>query len=340
MAKAATSRTRRSKPEVQKEFSKIVDEVAEEIENSDSKTVELARLRRTEIDEAVEGISVEGVVQNLSNLGLDISKALTEISGKLVTEVERLNSVREAVALQTKELERLHKIDISATAIDHLVQDYESQKQTLEAEISAQREAWSAEELQRAREQKEYDDNLKKQRQREAEDYEYKKILDRKKAQDKYEEETRLLEKKNKEKQDDIEKSWKQRETGLREKEEEWSHLRKEVDEFPARLKMESDLAVGSELKSAEQKFEHARILLNKESESEKRLAETRIKALQDTLARQTAEIEKLQTQVEEGKRQVQDIALKAIEGASGAQALSHIDKIAMEQAKTRAPQS
>jgi colicin import membrane protein len=340
MAKAATSRTRRSKPEVQKEFSKIVDEVAEEIENSDSKTVELARLRRTEIDEAVEGVSVEGVVQNLSNLGLDISKALTEISGKLVTEVERLNSVREAVALQTKELERLHKIDISATAIDHLVQDYESQKQTLEAEISAQREAWSAEELQRAREQKEYDDNLKKQRQREAEDYEYKKILDRKKAQDKYEEETRLLEKKNKEKQDDIEKSWKQRETGLREKEEEWSRLRKEVDEFPARLKMESDLAVGSELKSAEQKFEHARILLNKESESEKRLAETRIKALQDTLARQTAEIEKLQTQVEEGKRQVQDIALKAIEGASGAQALSHIDKIAMEQAKTRAPQS
>jgi hypothetical protein len=302
--------------------------------------VELARLRRTEIDEAVEGVSVEGVVQNLSNLGLDISKALTEISGKLVTEVERLNSVREAVALQTKELERLHKIDISATAIDHLVQDYESQKQTLEAEISAQREAWSAEELQRAREQKEYDDNLKKQRQREAEDYEYKKILDRKKAQDKYEEETRLLEKKNKEKQDDIEKSWKQRETGLREKEEEWSRLRKEVDEFPARLKIESDLAVGSELKSAEQKFEHARILLNKESESEKRLAETRIKALQDTLARQTAEIEKLQTQVEEGKRQVQDIALKAIEGASGAQALSHIDKIAMEQAKTRAPQS
>jgi hypothetical protein len=64
--------------------------------------------------------------------------------------VERLTSIREAVALQTKELERLHKIDIAATAIDHLVLDYQSQKQTLEAEISAQREAWSAEELQRA----------------------------------------------------------------------------------------------------------------------------------------------------------------------------------------------
>jgi hypothetical protein len=39
--------------------------------------------------------------------------------------------------------------------------------------------------------------------------------------------------------------------------------------------------------------------------------------------------------QVEDAKRQVQDIAIKAIEGASGP-GLSHIDKIAMEQAKTR----
>jgi colicin import membrane protein len=50
--------------------------------------------------------------------------------------------------------------------------------------------------------------------------------------------------------------------------------------------------------------------------------------------------LEKLQTQLEEAKKQVQDIAVKAIEGASGAQALSHINKIAMEQAKTRAPQT
>src|SRR5229473_2900046 len=117
MPRAVISRARRSKPEVEKEFSKVVDEAAEQKENTDSKTQELARLRQAEIQQAVEGISVEGVVQNLSNLVLD----------------------------------------------------YQSQKQTLETEISAQREAWSAEELQRVREQKEYEENLKKQRQREVE---------------------------------------------------------------------------------------------------------------------------------------------------------------------------
>ena len=40
--------------------------------------------------------------------------------------------------------------------------------------------------------------------------------------------------------------------------------------------------------------------------------------------------------QLAEAKQQVQDIALKAIEGASGARALSHINQIAMEQAKNR----
>ncbi len=340
MPKATTIRTRRSRPEVEKEFSKIVDEVAEHKESSDSKTEELARLRRAEIDQAVEGISVEGVVQKLSNLGLEISKALADISGKLIAEVERLTSTREAVALQTKELEQLHKIDIAATSIDHLIQDYKSQKQELEAEVSAQREAWSAEELQRGGERKEYEDNLKKQRQREVEDYEYKKALERKKAQDKYEEEMRQLEKKNKERQEELEKSWKQRETALREKEEEWTRLRKEVDEFPARLKAEVDVAVSNALKSAEQRFEQERILLKKDGESEKRLGDLQIKALQDTVARQSAEIEKLQAHFEEAKRQVQDIAVKAIEGASGAQALSHINKIAMEQAKVRTPQS
>jgi colicin import membrane protein len=38
-------------------------------------------------------------------------------------------------------------------------------------------------------------------------------------------------------------------------------------------------------------------------------------------------------------ERQVQDIAIKAIEGASGARALAHVSQIAIEQAKTRAPQ-
>jgi hypothetical protein len=43
-----------------------------------------------------------------------------------------------------------------------------------------------------------------------------------------------------------------------------------------------------------------------------------------------------VEKQLGEAKQQVQDIAVKAIEGASGAKALSHINQIAVEQAKNR----
>jgi penicillin-binding protein 1A len=51
-------------------------------------------------------------------------KGLAELSEKLVREVERLTSTRDAVSLETKELERLHKIDIAATALDQLIEEH------------------------------------------------------------------------------------------------------------------------------------------------------------------------------------------------------------------------
>ncbi len=339
MARVTPSRAKRSRAEVQKDFSKLVDEVEQQKETASPKADELSRRRETEIRQAVAEVTVDDVVQRISGLGLEITKSLTQLSEKLVAEVEKLQNVREAVSLETKELERLHKIDIAATALDQLIQDYGKQKEELEAEISSRREAWAEEERERGRQQKELEENLKKQRQREAEEYEYKKSLERKKSQDKYEEEMRLLEKNNKERQEASEKGWQQREAAIKEKEEEWSRLKKEIEEFPARLKKEIDAAVAAGVKVVEQRSEQQIMLLKKDSEAEKRFAELQIKSLQDTIARQSVGIETLHKQVEEAKQQVQDIAVKAIEGASGARALTDVKQVLLEQAKTRLPQ-
>ena len=83
--------------------------------------------------------------------------------------------------------------------------------------------------------------------------------------------------------------------------------------------------------KAAEQKFAQEILLLKKEAETEKRLASMQVKTLEDTIARQATQIEALQKQVDEAKQQVQDIAVTTIDGASGAKALAHINRIAME---------
>jgi DNA repair exonuclease SbcCD ATPase subunit len=334
-----TARPKRSKAEVEEEFAEIREEVTAAREASSAKAEEQLTLREAEVRQAVSGLSMEGVVEKISGLGLEVSKSLSDLSEKLVQEVNRLAAVREAVALEQKEIERLHKIDVAATALDQLVQDYGRQKDQLAAEIAAQRAAWEEEARQAERDRKEQEESLKKQRQRETEEYEYKKALERKKAQDRYEEETKQRENQNREKQEALEKSWREREAALKEREEELLRLRKEAEEFPARLRQESERAAAEAIRATEQRFEQQITLLKKDNETEKRVAELRIKTLEETLTRQSAQMESLQKQLDEAKRQVQDIAVRAIEGASGSRALAHINEIAMEQAKHRAPQ-
>jgi hypothetical protein len=332
----APVRAKRARAEVEKEFDEIQEQVQRAREAPDAKAEEAARLREAEVRDAVGAVTVEGIVQRISGLGLEVARALSDVSAKLTDETQLLASVREAVALERKELERLHKIDIAATALDQMVQDYAREKQRLDGEIAAQRAAWEQESDRVERERREQEESLKKQRQREIEDYEYKKNLERKKAQDKYEEEVRQVEKKNAEKQETLEKSWKQREAALREQEEELSRLRKESAEFPARLQKEAAAAAGQARSESEARQEQQTLVLRKDAETEQRLGDLRVKTLEELVARQQAQIGALERQLADAKQQVQDIAVKAIEGASGAKALSHINQIAMEQAKNR----
>lgn len=340
MAKpVATVRPRRSKAEVQQEFLKVRDDVSAAREARNAKVEEVAKLTEAGVREAVEGLSVEAVAQSTSALSVQISKALGEVAENLIGEVRRLATVRDAVALERAELERLHKIDIAATAIDQLVQDYESKKQGLESETWAQRAAWDTEVKTRERAEKEYDENLRKQRQRETEEYEYKKSIERKKVQDKYEEEIRTLEKKNREKLEALEKSWQTREAALKEREEELTRLQQQVNGFASQLQAETERAKSEAVQQTERRFEQQIALMTTERDADRRLSELQIKTLEEHVSRQTTQIAALQKQLDDAKQQVQDIAVKAIEGASGARALAHANQIAMEQAKTRAGQ-
>ena len=339
MPPKSTARPKKTKVELQQELEDVFTTTSQERESSTPKTLELVKLKETEVREAVKDITVEGVVQRVSHLGLDVSRVLSDLSEKLVKETQTLQNLRESVELEAKELSKLHKIDVVATSLDQLVEDYRVQKEQLEMETTTRQSEWQQKKEEWAREQKEFEESLKKQRQREKEEYEYQKLLDRKKEEDEYETKIRQQERTNKEKQEQLDKSWKERELGLKEREEELIRLRKEVSEFPDRLKKEIDRTVAESRKILETEHQQQILFLKKDSESEKRVAELSVKSLEQSLARQSEQMQIMERQLEEAKKQVQEIAVKAIEGASGARALSHVYQIAMEQAKTRSPQ-
>lgn len=339
-SKAAPPRVRRSKPEVERDFAGIRDEITAARETVDLKADDAEKRNEGEIREAVQEATVEGTVERISKLGIEVSRALSGINEQLVTEVGRLTTLRAAVELERAELERLHRIDVAATALDLLVQDYEKRQAGFETEMAARQSVWDENVASTERERKEQDDALKKQRQRDIDDYEYKKNLERKRAQDKYDEEIRQQEKKNLERQDALEKNWAQRDAALKEREEEIQRLRQQAAEFPARLESEVQRASAQAAKEAAQQAERQTLLTGKESESDRRMAELQIKHLEGLLGRQNTQISDMQKQLDESKRQVQEIAVRAIEGASGSKTLTHVNEIAMEQAKHRGPQS
>jgi colicin import membrane protein len=333
---APPARARLSKAEVQHEFEQIRKETEASRESQHPKTIEADQRRSTDVRAAVESVSVDSVTQQTSALSSQISRTLIDLSDKLTSQVDLLANVQEAVQLERQELERLHKIDISATSIDQLIQDYQRERDRLNAEIETRRSEWEQEARTAERERKEAEESLRKQRQRENEDYEYKKQLERKKAQDKYEEETRIQEKRNEERQQELERAWAQREAALKEREDELARLRLEVAGLPARIASEKEAALKEATRQAAAQYEQQILILQKDAQAERKVAELQVKTLEETIKRQAEQINSLDKALEEAKRQVQDIALKAIEGASGARALAHINQIAMEQAKGR----
>ena len=194
-----------------------------------------------------------------------------------------LASVRETVELERKELERLHKIDVAATALDQMVQDYAREKEQLEAEIAAGRAAWEEESARASASARSRTRILSKQRQREIDDYEYKKALERKKAQDKYDEEMRLTEKKNQERQEALEKGWQQREAALKEREEELARLRKEAEIFPHVCRRRRRPPRYRPDVRRTRKFEQQMLVLKKDAETEKRAGGTAGEGLEET---------------------------------------------------------
>ncbi len=333
--KKAPARPRRTKADTQSAFESLAAEVAER-ESVDAKTSASIRANELDVRAEVEGVGVEDVVARISGLGLDVSRALADLAEKLTAEVRLLATLREAVAIERRELERLHQIDVAAASIDQLVEEHGEKKAELEHEIEGARTAWESDTARLERERREQEDALKKQRQREIEDYEYRKTLERKKAQDKYEEESRLTERRNAERQESLEKDWLRREATLKEREEHVARLQGEVADFPARLARETEVASAEARRQVEAQLERQILLLKKDAEAEARVSELRIKALDQSIAAGSIQIAALERQLSEAKQQVQDIAVRAIEGASGARALTHINQIAMEQAKNR----
>ncbi|WP_446374426.1 hypothetical protein [Coleofasciculus sp. E2-BRE-01] len=282
----------------------------------------------------------------LVELQVGFGGAVSELSEKLTTEAASLQELRQAVAEETQQLEALYDLDdIEEDTLDELIETYEENSKAFEAELSQQREAleqeiqdlrqaWQKEQAEHQQAIKERNEDYQRSRQRDEQEYKYDLELRRNLDQDTYEQQQKTLYKELEEANQAQQQQWEEREKAIAQQEKTFDELKSKVDAFDQEKEAAVKKAKEQGKAIANNQVKVKADLQQLEIDGQKRFYDLRIESLQETIENQEARIENLSKQLDAALKQVQDLAVKAIEGTSNSNSYQALKEIALEQAK------
>ncbi|MDJ0581184.1 hypothetical protein [Crocosphaera sp.] len=287
-------------------------------------------------------------IENLEKLQSNFGSAVSHLSEQLMTEADLLAELNKFSTEELAELAELHQIEtIENETLSRLVEEYQTTAKTNEEEFNKQQEIltkeiedlrknWHKEKLNRNREIRERDQEYLTNKKRDEEQYIYNLELERQINKEEYEAEKQNLYQELKESKETQEKQWKEREDSIIEQEKKQEEAKDKVKKLEEELeqKIKQGKEEGKGIGNYQAKIKSD--LRTKEIEGEKQNYELRIAALEETIQNQETRQQSLSQQLEASLKQVQDLAVKAIEGTSNRNSFEAMKEIAMEQAKNQ----
>jgi len=291
---------------------------------------------------------MQSTIDNLILLQFGFGGAVSELSEKLTSEASKLEELRRTVGEEIQHLQELHNLeDVAEDTLDNLIQQYEEsaktfadeisqQRETVEQDLLSRRQAWEKEQEVQKLAVKERNENQNKSRQRDEESYCYDLHLQRNLDSEEYEQRQQTLYKEIEEFQQEQEKQWTEREKSIAEREKLYAEVKAQVESFPKELEanIKNGKDNGRNIGNYQAKIKSD--LLMKEMEGQKQNYELQIQGMLQTIQNQESRIASLSKQLDSALKQVQDLAVKAIEGASNLKSFEAVKEIAIEQAKTQ----
>ncbi len=300
-----------------------------------------------EVLQTAAGVTAESAVKGIGELKVTIDAALDRMSQQLVDQAKRLAAAQEAVAIKTRQLAELYDIEVVAESLAGLIREHEqnqvqfaeeaaARKRDFEREMQEARAAWDKEKQRVQEELAAEKVRAKKEWQREQEEYDYTLKTRRARDQEEYAKRRETLEAQLVEQRTQQEKALADREAAVAAREKELADLQARVQTMDAEMQRAAAQAREEATKAAEERARQQATLKAKDYEGTEKLLQQRIQTLESLVAEKNVRIEALQTELQDASAKVRDIAVKAIEGASGAAALSRVSEIALHQAKGR----
>lgn len=282
-----------------------------------------------EIVERAASYTVESIVKSLADVQVELGGAIDGLAEQLEREASKLGELRHALASESSRLGDLRNTRVAAEALEILIQDHkkkdealdaraQSERQDLEDKIAKQREAWAREEAERAQARSEAEAAQTRDRKAKEEQYTYEIERQRKLGTDEFAEKKRLLERSLSETGATRDKNWGEREKLLAAASAEIEALRAKVEAAPKLLDEETRKSRERAIGRITAEAKHEAELQERESAANIEVFELRIKALEDRITRQLAQLGELQKQLGTALEQGQNLAHKAIEGTSG----------------------
>jgi hypothetical protein len=289
--------------------------------------------QKEEAMQVAESLSTEGIAREVGNLRSEISKVLIELSDGMEEEIGKYLHLKRAVEAREKELTELSAIEKEALSLAALLEaqkerrerfdsEMAEKKQSLETEIASTRVDWKEEQKAHDAEVQAREAAEKKKREREAEEYTYTVERQKRLAQEQFEYDKARMERETQLRREELERDLKAREQTLTAKEAELVQLHERVAAFPDELAAAVEKAVKETTARLTRESEAREALLRKEFEGEHKVFQSRIESLQQTVKEQQQQIVRLSTQIEKSYGQVQEIAVRAIEGSGSGRAI------------------
>lgn len=291
-------------------------------------------------------VTFEDLSRDLDSIRTRFGDAASALQQHLLRESGRLEDLRAEISTYTEHLKSLHAIEVGDDTLRELVRRYlETQrsadeafalrKRKVEEELEAKKAAWRKQQEEHATATREADAAAKLARSRDAEEYGYATDRARKADADALGQEKKRLQAELDALQETKTLAWTERETDVARREQEYAELRAKAASFPKELEAAITKAESEGMAIARRQAKITADLALKEFEGKKKVQELKIHELEATIKKQDEQIVELSKQLATALKQAQDLAIKAIDGASNSTSFAAVKEIALEQAKT-----
>lgn len=339
-----------TKQEMLAAYGEIVKQLEEQKQADEKPEEKIERRMTAEAVKVAEELSTEGVVKQVGELRSTIGRLLSQVSSQLEEQVDRYAQISKAITFKEKELAEIYEIQKSALSLAALLEaqqtkreEFESEmqrrKEELTSEIDATRAEWQEEGKQYEAEIKERDSTEAKRRKREDEEYRYAFAREQQLAKDKLADGQARLEREFAVRKETMEKDLAERERQIAGREQELAELRARVDSLAKDLDAAVQKAIKETTARLQADFQAREELLKRDYAGERNVFTTRIQALEKTVSEQADQIARLSLQTEKAYAQVQDIAVKALEGPASFKSFAAFQPVMPEQPRRPQPE-